>query len=136
MSPPRHPDLPVGEGAYRGAETTGFVSPASDHIEGPIDLADALDLRRPGRYPVRVLGEGLLHRGILPADVLVVDAAAEPRAGVVAIVMIGGEVLLGQLARRGDQWFLRSSRPDRLPLHLAEDAEIWAVVVSLVRERV
>jgi DNA polymerase V len=95
-----------------------------------------LDLRRPGRYPVRVLGEGLLHRGILPSDVLVVDAAAEPHSGVVAIVMIGGEVLLGQLAWRGGQWFLRSSRPDRLPLLLAEDAEIWAVVVSLVRERV
>lgn len=135
MTPPRHPDLP-GDGAYRGAETTGFVSPASDHIEGPIDLTDVLDLRRPGRYPVKVLGEGLTHRGILPGDVLVVDAAAEPHAGVVAIVMIGGDVLLGQLIWRGGQWFLRSGRPDRLPLALTEDAEVWAVVMSLVRERV
>ena len=135
MPPPRHPDLPP-EGAYTGAETTGFVSPAGDHLEGPIDLSDVLDLRRPNRYPVRVLGEALARRGILPGDVLIVDAAAEPRSGVVAIIMIGGEVLLGQLRWRAGQWWLRSGQADREPLLLGEEAEIWAVVASLVRERV
>ncbi|EFH09425.1 DUF4113 domain-containing protein [Pseudoroseomonas cervicalis] len=71
---------------YTGAETTGFVSPAGDSLEGPIDLAQVLDLRRPHRYPVRVLGESLIERGILPGDVLIADAAAEPRPGAVAIV--------------------------------------------------
>jgi hypothetical protein len=83
MSPLRHPDLP-GDGVYCGAETTGFVSPASDHIEGLIYLTD---------------------------------------------------VLLGQLVWREGQWFLRSGRADRMPLALTEDAEVWAVVMSLVRER-
>ena len=32
---------------YRGVETTGFQSPAQDHIEPVIDLAAMLDLRRP-----------------------------------------------------------------------------------------
>ena len=35
--------------SYTGAETTGFVSPAGDHLEGPVDLAQVLDLRRPPR---------------------------------------------------------------------------------------
>ena len=135
MAPPRYPDLPAAP-AYTGGETTGFVSPAGDHLEGPIDLSDVLDLRRPGRYPVRVLGEALARRGILPGDVLIVDAAAEPRSGVVAIVMLGGEVLLGQLRWRAGQWWLRSGQADREPLLLGEEAEIWAVVASLVRERV
>jgi DNA polymerase V len=136
MTPPRHPDLPAEPLGYTGAETTGFVSPAGDHLEGPIDLSDVLDLRRPNRYPVRVLGEALARRGILPGDVLIVDAAAEPRSGVVAIIMIGGEVLLGQLRWRAGQWWLRSGQADREPLLLGEEAEIWAVVASLVRERV
>lgn len=32
----------------------------------PIDFAALLDLRRPHRYPVRVLGEALVERGIYP----------------------------------------------------------------------
>lgn len=42
---------------YDGSNTTGFVSPASDSLEDPIDLSEILDLRRPHRYPVRVKGE-------------------------------------------------------------------------------
>ncbi len=85
---------------------------------------------------MRVLGEALAQRGILTGDVLIVDAAAESRSGVVAIIMIGGEVLLGQLRWRAGRWWLRSSQADREPLLLGEEAEIWAVVASLVRERV
>ena len=50
---------------YKGDETTGFQSPAQDYIEPVIDLAAVLDLRRPGRYPVRVVGQALRERGIL-----------------------------------------------------------------------
>jgi DNA polymerase V len=135
MAPPRYPDQPE-EPAYSGGETTGFVSPAADHLEGPIDLSDVLDLRKPNRYPVRVLGEALTRRGILPGDVLIVDAAAEPRTGAVAIVMLGGEVLLAQLAWKNGQWWLRSGRAEQAPVMLAEEAEIWAMVAALVRERV
>jgi len=35
-------------GHYKGDETTGFQSPAQDHIEPVINLAEMLDLRRPG----------------------------------------------------------------------------------------
>ena len=42
---------------YDGGNTTGFASPAGDSLEGPIDLSEILDLRRPNRYPVRVLGK-------------------------------------------------------------------------------
>ena len=50
---------------YNGGNTTGFVSPAGDSLEGPIDLAAILDLRQPSRYPVRVMGDALAGRGIL-----------------------------------------------------------------------
>lgn len=121
---------------YTGAETTGFVSPASDHLEGPIDLSEVLDLRRPNRYPVRVLGEALIDRGILPGDVLIADAAADPRPGAVAIVMLHGEVLVAQLAHKRGQWWLRPGRCDQPAVPVSEDMTLWAVVAALVRERV
>ena len=73
-----------GDPGYDGSNTTGFVSPAADALEGPIDLAAMLDLRRPHRYPVRVLGEALRERGILPGDVLIANTAAPPTHGRVA----------------------------------------------------
>ncbi|WP_301273670.1 hypothetical protein [Acetobacter fabarum] len=32
---------------YAGDRTTGFASPASDAVEGPIDLSQTLDLKNP-----------------------------------------------------------------------------------------
>ena len=63
---------------YRGAETTGFQSPAQDFIEHVLDLAQVLDLRKPGTYPVRLVGhprdyDRWLDRGEterLPVDLL------------------------------------------------------------------
>ncbi len=121
-------------GEYKGDETTGFQSPAQDYIEGVVDLAAILDLRRPGRYPVRVKGHALAGRGIRDGDILVADAAAEPRAGKVCVAMVGGDVILATLTQRDAQWVLA---PSSGPLvTIADDVEIWAIVEALVRTRI
>ena len=48
-------------------------------------------------------------RGIHDGDILVADAAAEPRAGVVCVAMVGGDVILATLRKRDDVWVLRPS---------------------------
>ena len=118
---------------YDGSNTTGFVSPAGDSIEGPIDLSHILDLRRPHRYPVRVSGDALRERGIYPGDILIADAAAVPAAGRVVIAMVFGDVLVCQLAFRRGQWWLTPSSPDRKPIAVQGEAEVWAVIAGLVR---
>jgi SOS-response transcriptional repressor LexA len=118
-------------GGYQGDKTTGFQSPAQDYIESVVDLAAVLDLRRPGRYPVRVKGQALEARGIRDGDILITDAAAEPRPGVVCVAMIGGDVILATLARRGGDWLLIPS--SGISVAITEDVEVWAVVHALVR---
>jgi len=122
---------------YDGGGTTGFVSPAGDSLEGPIDLAEFLDLGRPHRYPVRVLGEALRERGIFPGDVLITDAAAAPTSGRVCVAFVHGDVILATLARRGTAWFLLPSSAERQPVEIeGETAEIWGIVCGLVRSKV
>jgi DNA polymerase V len=118
-------------GAYRGDETTGFQSPAQDHIEEVVDLAALLDLSKPGIYPVRVLGQELKDRGIDHGDILVTDAAAEPIAGKVCIAMIGGDVLIATLNRIDDVWVLNPS--SGVPVEVTDEVEVWAMVRALVR---
>lgn len=124
------------ESDYDGGNTTGFVSPAGDSLEGVLDLSEVLDLRRPHRYPVRVAGDGLRHRGIHDGDVLIACTATPPARGRVVVAMVGGEVLVAALARRGDGWCLKPGDTRQAELPIRPDDEIWAVVTGLVRTEV
>jgi DNA polymerase V len=109
----------------------------STEYAGRIDLAALLDLARPSRYPVRVAGDALASRGIFAGDILIADAATPPAHGKVAVVMLNGAVLVGQLAYHQQQWWLASGHADTAPIAVAGDeAEIWAVVTGLVRTEV
>ena len=121
-------------GTYAGDETTGFQSPAQDHIEPVVDLAALLDLRRPQLYPVRVVGQALQARGIRHGDVLVVNAAADPVVGKVCVAIVDGDVILATLGFKDGGWWLKPSRTDARPV--ANEVEIWAIVESLVRFKV
>ncbi|WP_317214627.1 S24 family peptidase [Gluconobacter sp. GP1] len=121
--------------AYQGDRTTGFASPAADNIEGTIDLmAAVLDLRQPSRYPVRVEGDALVGRGIKHGDILVVDSALAPRAGVVVIASVGDDLRVCELTQRPDGWWLRPAGAKK-PLQVDDDTDvsIWAVATGLVR---
>lgn len=121
-------------GSYKGDETTGFQSPAQDHIEPVIDLAEMLDLRRPGHYVVKVVGQALRERGICHGDVLVVNAAADPKAGRVCVAFVHSDVILATLGLKDGSWWLRPA--NRPPLLVDDDTEVWAIVEALVRFRV
>jgi SOS-response transcriptional repressor LexA len=121
-------------GTYQGDDTTGFQSPAQDYIEPVINLAELLDLRRPGLYPVRVVGHDLRARGIYAGDILIANADAEPTPGKVCVAFLHGEVILATLVRQDDDWLLRPSRGAAVPV--SDDVEIWAIIKALVRMRI
>jgi DNA polymerase V len=120
--------------AYQGDKTTGFQSPAQDFVEPVVDLAERLDLKRPGIYPVRVLGQALAERGIFHGDVLVANAAADPQPGRVCVAFVNADVILATLTYRDAQWWLVPSQG--APVCVADDAAIWAIVEALVRFQV
>lgn len=121
----------MGVAAYKGDDTTGFQSPAQDHIEGVPDLAELLELRRPQRYAVRVKGEGLRKRGIHGGDILVVTTDAPPSTGKVCVAFLHGDVVLAVLMEKDGQWWLEPS--NQTPQPLSDDTEVWAMIAALVR---
>lgn len=119
---------------YAGDETTGFQSPAQDYIEPVVDLAALLDLRAPGRYPVRVVGQALSERGIRHGDILVANAAADPKPGKVCVAIVGCDVILATLALKEGTWWLRPAA--KAPIAVDGEIEVWAIIEALVRVRV
>ena len=125
-------------GDYDGGNTTGFVSPAGDALEGVVDLVkDVLDLGKPSRYAVRVLGDALRKRGILEGDILIADADEPPLSGRVCVAFVHGERLVATLVYRKGEWWLRPS-DDAAELVSVQGAaaEVWAMVCGLVRKDV
>ena len=117
--------------AYKGDDTTGFQSPAQDHIEGVPDLAELLELRRPQRFAVRVKGEGLRKRGIHGGDILVVNTDAEPMSDKVCVAFLHGDVVLAILSEKDGEWWLEPA--NATPQPVADDTEVWAMIAALVR---
>lgn len=119
---------------YNGGNTTGFPSPATIYLEAVIDLAEILDLRRPSRYPVRVVGGALPSRGIAEKDILVVDSALDPAPDRVCVAMVANEVFLAVLKPAGPSWVLVRGIDDEVAI--TDDTEVWGIVTSIVREAV
>lgn len=119
---------------YDGSNTTGFPSPATIYLEAVINLAEILDLRRPSRYPVRMVGGALPARGIAERDILVVDSALERVPDRVCVAMAAGEVFLAVLKRTGPNWYLVREAGNEL--EVTGDLEVFGIVTSIVREAI
>lgn len=124
--------------SYAGDRTTGFASPASDVIEGPIDLSEVLSLSKPNRYPVRVSGTSFSSRGVMNGDVLIADTAGVPASGQLVIASASGQIILAELRNDHGRWLLISGNGSSQPLYVdpAKDVEIWGTVTALVRTEV
>jgi DNA polymerase V len=115
----------------------GFPSPADDHLEGEIDLAQLLIERPAATFLMRVSGHSMDGAGILDGDYVVVDRSLEPRAGQVVVAVRAGEMTIKRLRRRKDgRLLLVAENPDYPPTLIEEDdgTEVWGVVVGVVRK--
>lgn len=116
------------------AVAAGFPSPATDHMDGALDL-NALMVRRPSAtFFVRVQGESMRDAGIYEGDLLVVDRAEPPTDGAVVLAILDGEFTVKRWRHRDGRWQLHADHPDYPPIDIGErDFEIWGVVTHTVR---
>ncbi|MFO8236708.1 MAG: translesion error-prone DNA polymerase V autoproteolytic subunit [Prochlorococcaceae cyanobacterium] len=112
----------------------GFPSPADDYVEGRIDLNEALIRHPSSTFFLRVSGDSMRGAGILDGDLLVVDRAIEPRAGLVVVAVIEGAFTLKHLRRHRGRWRLEAAHPDYPPLELddGDDSRIWGVAIHAI----
>ncbi len=68
----------------------GFPSPASDYLEGKLDLNTHCVSHPAATFYLRAEGESMTGVGIFPGDLLVVDKSLTPRHGDVVIALLDG----------------------------------------------
>ena len=144
------PPSPELGGLYRPASRTtplrrplavtrasaGFPSPASDHIEGELDISEYLIPRPAATFLFRVTGESMIKAGIFPGDVLTVDRAREPQHNDIVVAVVDGEFTVKRLFWRPGEIALQPENDDYEPIQIREGTEllIWGVVGGVVRK--
>ncbi|HIK33360.1 MAG TPA: translesion error-prone DNA polymerase V autoproteolytic subunit [Oscillatoriales cyanobacterium M59_W2019_021] len=119
---------------YLEAVAAGSPTPATDYVDEELDLYDHLTQHPDRTFCVRVNGDSMIGAGIHPHDLLVVDAALEPRNGNVAIAVVNGEVTVKRLKWKGDRLFLIPENPNYQPLEIVEEMsfQVLGVVTNVI----
>ncbi|SMO77863.1 LexA family protein [Gracilimonas mengyeensis] len=113
---------------------TGFVSPAADHLQKPLDLEELIVKRPAATFYVRAEGDAMKPSGIHDGDILVVDRSVQARDGQIVIAAINEDPTIRRLVKRGSRLFLISDDPKFEPITIRSDTNwmIWGVVTHVI----
>jgi DNA polymerase V len=107
-------------------------------VESRLSL-DALLVKNPAAtFFVRASGDSMEGAHIASGDILVVDRSVEPKAGMVAVASVMGELVVKRLAKRGRALLLVSENEAYEPIVVEDEGDcvVWGVVVGVVRKMV
>lgn len=125
-------DIPLAESSVHA----GFPSPADDFIEGSLDL-NSLVIKHPeATFFARVKGDSMQDEGIAEGDILVVDKAAEPFDGCLAVAYVDGEFTLKRVRMKPDRILLVPANPKYPVIEIVagQDFAVWGVVKWIVKQ--
>ena len=120
------PRIPFAESGVHA----GFPSPAEDFLEGTLDL-NRLVIKHPeATFFARVEGDSMCGEGIDDGDILVVDKAAEPFDGCLAVAYVDGEFTLKRVRIGRDAVELVAANPKYKNIRITPDNDftVWGVV--------
>ena len=114
----------------------GYPSPADSHMDGPLDFNELLVRNPSATFAVRISGESMRDRGMLPGDVAVVDRARSPVSGCIVLGLVGGEFTVKTYRLKpGGTIVLEAANPEFPDIAITEALafEVWGVVTGIVR---
>ncbi len=112
----------------------GFASPADDFVEEYLDLNNLLIKHKDATFFVRVAGLSMIHAGIQPDDILIVDRSIKPAHNKIVIAAIDGEVTVKRLSIKGSEVILKAENPEYPDIPVTGDLHVWGVVTSVIHQ--
>ena len=112
----------------------GFPSPAQDDMQEPIDLGAWLVEHPAASYIMRVEGRSMSGVGINDGDLIVVNRAKEPRAGMIVVALVHGDRTLKRLRYVEGRHWLVPEAEGFADILVDEHVQIWGVVVGVARK--
>jgi repressor LexA len=123
-------DIPVF-----GSVPAGFAQDREQEPEGCVSVDVGTIGFTPTRttFALRVTGDSMIGRHIIPGDVVILEHSAEPREGQIVAALIDGQTTLKTFLRRNGKPYLRAENPKFPDLIPAQELVIQGVFKALVR---
>ena len=119
---------------YLNSVCAGFPSPASDYLEGEIDLNRYLIKNPLATFIVKSQGNCMLQAGIHSGDLLIVDRSIKPKNNSIIVASIYGDLTVKRILISGKRRLLTSDNKDydNLKINNESDIFIWGVVTKVI----
>tara|TARA_R110002051_G_scaffold10973_1_gene40760 strand:+ start:276 stop:710 length:435 start_codon:yes stop_codon:yes gene_type:complete len=117
--------------------SAGFPSPAEDHGENRIDLAEILVPHPSASFTLRVNGHSMTRAGIHDGDLAIVDRSLTARHNDVIVAALDGDLVCKRLViKHGRTWLVPDCedlayKPAEVTGH--DCFEIWGVITATIR---
>ena len=125
--------LPISEGNL----SAGFPSPAGDHEENRIDLAEILVPHPSASFTLRINGHSMTRAGIHDGDLAIVDRSLNARDKDVIVAALDGDLVCKRLViKHGRTWLVPDCED---PTYKTAEVtgrdgfEIWGVITATIR---
>jgi repressor LexA len=93
-----------------GRIRAGMLHPAMEDITGYLSVDSSL-VKGEGCYFLRVEGDSMINKGILPGDAILIRPQQVADNGEIVAVMVDGDATLKQIFREQDRVLLQSANP-------------------------
>lgn len=112
----------------------GFPSPATDYMEGDINLQELLIPKPLSTFIVRVKGESMRNANIPDGALLVVDKSQKAVSGSIIVAVVNGEFTVKRLVQTSRNWVLHPENPLYKPVIITGDMDftVWGVVTKII----
>jgi len=119
---------------YSNSVCAGFPSPASDYLEGEIDLNRYLITNPPATFIVKSQGNCMLQAGIHSGDLLIVDRSIKPKNNSIVIASIDGELTVKRIKISGKKYLLTSDNKEygKIKINNESNIFIWGIVTKVI----
>ena len=119
---------------YLNSVCAGFPSPASDYLEGEIDLNRYLIKNPLATFIVKSQGNCMLQAGIHSGDLLIVDKSIKPKNNSIVIASINGDLIVKRIKISGKKFLLTSDNKKygNFEINNESDIFIWGIVTKVI----
>ena len=124
---------------FVGNIPAGFVSPAADYIEDPININSLLIRNKDYTFIGKIDGTSMIDASLNDQDIVIIDRSLEPRDNDMVVVSVDGEFTIKYVSVDKDKkiWLVPAN-PDfqKVEVTPESDFRIWGVVTySITKHR-
>ena len=119
---------------YLNPVCAGFPSPASDYLEGEIDLNRYLIKNPLATFIVKSQGNCMLQAGIHSGDLLIVDRSIKPKNNSIVVASIDGDLTVKRIKISGKIFLLTSDNKkyQNIKINNESNISIWGVITKVI----